>query len=78
MAVTKTWTKRRQPVYGLVLIAIGSVLIVSTTKLPTWVGGPAHRYAVDEGSVAMITRSSWQRLGTHRIVPGMLLWLLDG
>jgi hypothetical protein len=61
--------------YSVPLTITGIVLILSTIKRPTMLGGPPLRYAADEGSVAMLNRWSRQRLGIWLLYPGVLFWL---
>ena len=59
---------------GILLFFLGSILFVSTLKRPTWLGGPAKRYAADDTAAAMLKRSSRRSMGMYLAGIGVIFW----
>tara|TARA_B100001113_G_C20852735_1_gene510364 strand:- start:101 stop:301 length:201 start_codon:yes stop_codon:yes gene_type:complete len=58
------------------LFAVGGVLIISTFKRPTWLGGPERRYMSEDSANAIIGRASRRSLAGYLILGGGLFWLV--
>ncbi len=61
--------------YGHWLLLGGALLILSTMKLPTWLGGPSRRYDADDMPTALMNRAIRQRLGMYIIYAGAYFWV---
>ena len=59
---------------GIALFFLGVLLIVSTLKTPTWLGGPERRYTSDDTANAMLRRSSRRSLGMYLAAIGAMFW----
>jgi len=57
------------------MIGIGMLLIISTIKRPTWLGGQRRRYDADDTAHAMLKRSSRTSLGSYLVLAGVVFWI---
>ena len=58
------------------MFAAGAVLIVSTIKRPTWLGGPERRYMSEDSATAIIGRASRRSLAGYLILGGGMFWMV--
>lgn len=63
---------------GTLLFLIGVLLLLSTMKQPTWLGGPKRRYTADDTATAMLRRSSRRSLGMYLAGIGAIFWSFGG
>lgn len=58
------------------MLAAGGVLIVSTFKRPSWLGGPERRYMSEDSATAILGRASRRSLAGYLMLGGGLFWLV--